>query len=324
MKLENISYPETYLCKLTVSASAEEFEAAIQANYESKRETLKVKGFERGEATRAQAEQIRGQDFFWFDAANAILDAECPAIYKAAVAEHSLNVISECSYDIERVSKEDGFAVSMSFSLLPEFVFGDYKSIVVTQKSAKVTDEEVERVIAAQKDLKPELVDEFRVKVREKLEENRKASVKAEAENMVMMKLAEYAEGEIPTPVIEEAYESMLKQLNDFLQQQNVTMQDFLDKTGHTKEQLSADTRKGAEARVRSALALLRLGTNLGYAPTPEEVEAEVMLRAEQVKSKVKDFAEKADRRRVAMSMIRKKATMHVLENATIVNADEA
>ncbi len=325
MKLENITYPEQYVCQLTISADAAEFEAAIQANYESKRETLKIKGFEAGQASRTDAETVRGEDFFWYDAANAVLDAAAPAIYDAVVAEHALAVASECEYDLLSVTKADGFVVTCTFCLVPEFVFGDYSKITVMQKSAVVTEAEVSQIVAAQaaqKEVKPELEAEFRVKIREKLEENKRATVVAEAQSTVLMELGALAEGEIPTPMIEQGYAAMLQQLNEMLQQRNATMAEFLEKTGHTKEEFSADTRKGAEKRLRATLALIRLGISLGYTPTAEEVEAEILVRAEQVKGKVKDFAQKADRRRVAHSIIRKQAMEHLLAQVTIIDPD--
>ncbi|MFI3168759.1 MAG: trigger factor [Faecalibacterium sp.] len=324
MKLENISYPEQYVCKLTVRVSAEEFEEAIEANYQSKRENLKIKGYACGEATRAQAEAVRGEDFFWFDAANAVLDEKSPAVYEAAVAEHQLEVVSECSYDLETLSKAEGFTVGITFCLLPEFTFGDAKTITVTQKSAVVTDAEVEHIFTAQKDVKPELADEFRAKIREKLTENKAATVVAEAQSKVLIEFAAMAEGTLPTPMIDEAYEGMLTQLNELLQQHKTTMEDFLTKTGHSKEQFREDTRKGAAVRVRGTLAILRYGKMLAYTPTPAQVEAEIALRAEQVKDKLKDFAQNASRRRVALSMVRKKAMEAILADATILVPDTA
>ncbi len=324
MKLDQITYPQQNVCTLYMSETAEVLEAKTQAAYEAKRADLKIRGYERGEATREQAEAVKGADYFWFDATNQIMDEEVPGIYNAVVAEHGFIVVSECDYGLESISKEDGFVVTATFCLLPTFKLGDYKSITITQGSAKVTDEEVERVIAAQKEMKPELLEEFRAQVRAKLTENKALTVVNEAQNAVITSLADIAEGEIPAKMIDDAYEGMVSQLNDMLNQQGMDMQSFLDKVGHTKEEFRAHTRKGADRRVRATLALMQIGVEAGFVPTPEEVEAEIAVRAEQVKDKVKDFATKADRRRVMLSIIRTKATALVLANATIIDPDKA
>ncbi len=325
MKLENITYPEQYVCKLTFSETAEALEAATQAAYERKRADLKIKGIERGAASRADAEAAKGQDFFWYDATNAIMDAEIPAIYEAVVAENNFFVVSECTYDMERISKDEGFVVTASFCLLPTFQYGDYKSITAPLKAiVPPTDVEVDRILAAQKDLDASRLEEYRTYVRQKLTQNKQASAVAEMQNVVLLKFTALVTGEVPTPMIDEAYEALLTQLNELLQQQQATMEQFLEQTGHTIEEFRATTRAGAEARVRASLATVRLGVDLGYTPTDEEVSAEIALRAEQVKDKLKDFSQRANRRRVAQSIIRQKATEHILKNITITKEENA
>ncbi len=323
MKLETVSYPEQYVCTLTMSANGEALEAAAQAAYEAKRAELKIKGFERGEATREDAEAVKGQDFFWFDAANNILDAESVGVYNAFVKENDLIVVSECEYDLKSINKDDGFVVDVTFCLQPKLTLGEWKGRTFTQRSAKVTEEEVSQYCNPKEDLSPEEVEELRAKVREKLVENKALSVVAEAQNNAIATLADLAVGENPTPLIEQAYEGMLNQLNEMLQKQGANMAQFLEKTGHTKEEFRETTRKGADRRVRATLALMQIGIDAGFIPTDEAVEAEVLVRAEQVKGKVKDFATKADRRRVKLSMIRKKATDLVLEHTTFIDPDK-
>lgn len=324
MKLEKVSYPEQYVCTISISATGEELEAETQAVFEKKRPSLNIKGFERGAATRAEAEAVKGQDYFWYDASNNILDAEADALYEAFVKENDLIVVSECEYDLVSVNAQDGFVVDITFCLQPKLTLGEWKGRTFTQRPVVVTDEEVSKLLAPKKDLSPEQIEELRVKTRQKLEENKTLSAVAEMKNNAMLTLADIAEGEIPTPLIDQAYEGMVAQLNEVLQKQCVTMAHFLEKTGHTKEEFRESTRKGAERRVRATHALVQIGIDAGFVPTDEEVEAEILVRAENVKGKVKDFAAKADRRRVKLSIIRKKATDLVLEHTTFIDPDAA
>ena len=56
MKLVSVETPEKSVCKMTFSATAEELEAASNAVYERTRATYTIKGFQKGEADRAQIE----------------------------------------------------------------------------------------------------------------------------------------------------------------------------------------------------------------------------------------------------------------------------
>lgn len=68
MKLVSVETPEKSVCKMTFSATAEELEAASNAVYERTRATYTIKGFQKGEADRAQIEADRGEHTFWYDA----------------------------------------------------------------------------------------------------------------------------------------------------------------------------------------------------------------------------------------------------------------
>ena len=70
MKLVSVETPEKSVCKMTFSATAEELETASNAVYERTRATYTIKGFQKGEADRAQIEADRGEHTFWYDAIN--------------------------------------------------------------------------------------------------------------------------------------------------------------------------------------------------------------------------------------------------------------
>ena len=80
MKLVSVETPEKSVCKMTFSATAEELEAASNAVYERTRANYTIKGFEKGEADRAQIEADRGEHTFWYDAINDLMDKDVPAL----------------------------------------------------------------------------------------------------------------------------------------------------------------------------------------------------------------------------------------------------
>ena len=120
MKLVSVETPEKSVCKMTFSATAEELEAASNAVYERTRANYTIKGFEKGEADRAQIEADRGEHTFWYDAINDLMDKDVPALYDAALAEHGFHPVDEPSYDLVSVKKDEGFVATATVALQPE------------------------------------------------------------------------------------------------------------------------------------------------------------------------------------------------------------
>ena len=120
MKLVSVETPEKSVCKMTFSATAEELEAASNAVYERTRATYTIKGFQKGEADRAQIEADRGEHTFWYDAINDLMDQDVPALYEAALKEHGFAPVDDPSYDLVSVKKDEGFVATATVALQPE------------------------------------------------------------------------------------------------------------------------------------------------------------------------------------------------------------
>lgn len=157
MKLVNIEYPETGVCKLTLSATAEELEAGAQAVYERTRGDYTIKGFEKGQADRAQIEADRGEHVFWYDAINDIMDRDVPAILEAATAEENLKAEGEPDYDLVSVKKDEGFVATAVLALAPEVTVTQYTGFTAKCVPAETTDKEVDGYIEHQRARKAEL-----------------------------------------------------------------------------------------------------------------------------------------------------------------------
>ena len=120
MKLVSVETPEKSVCKMTFSATAEELETASNAVYERTRATYTIKGFQKGEADRAQIEADRGEHTFWYDAINDLMDQDVPALYEAALKEHGFAPVDDPSYDLVSVKKDEGFVATATVALQPE------------------------------------------------------------------------------------------------------------------------------------------------------------------------------------------------------------
>ncbi len=130
---------EKNMAKLTIEASAEDFEAALQKAYLKNRDKINVQGFRKGKAPRAIIEKMYGVGMFYEDAANELI----PEAYEKAALESGLEIVSRPDIDVVQVEKGKTFIFTAEVALKPEVTLGKYAGIVVEKKEAVVTDEEV-------------------------------------------------------------------------------------------------------------------------------------------------------------------------------------
>jgi len=130
---------EKNMAKLTIEASAEEFDKAIEKAYQKNKGKMNVQGFRKGKAPRAIIEKMYGVGAFYEDAANEII----PDAYEKAAIESGLDIVSRPDIDVVQVEKGKSFIFTAEVALKPEVTLGEYKGIVVEKKEAVVTEEEI-------------------------------------------------------------------------------------------------------------------------------------------------------------------------------------
>ncbi len=130
---------EKNMAKLTIEASAEEFESALEKAYQKNRNKINVQGFRKGKAPRAIIEKMYGASIFYEDAANEII----PEAYEKAAGESGLEIVSRPDIDVVQVEKGKSFIFTAEVALKPEVTLGTYKGIKVEKKEAEVTEDEI-------------------------------------------------------------------------------------------------------------------------------------------------------------------------------------
>lgn len=130
---------EKNMAKLTIEASAEEFETAIQKAYVKNKGKINVQGFRKGKAPQAMIEKMYGASIFYEDAANEII----PEAYEKAANESGLEIVSRPEIDVVQVEKGKPFIFTAEVALKPEVTLGDYKGIEVEKKEIFVTEDEI-------------------------------------------------------------------------------------------------------------------------------------------------------------------------------------
>ncbi|NLO09227.1 MAG: trigger factor [Clostridiales bacterium] len=130
---------EKNMAKLTIEASAEEFDKAIQKAFQKNKNKFNVQGFRKGKAPQAIIEKMYGVEVLYEDAANEII----PEAYEKAALDSELEIVSRPEIDVVQIEKGKPFIFTAEVAVKPEVTLGKYKGIKVEKKEANVTDEEV-------------------------------------------------------------------------------------------------------------------------------------------------------------------------------------
>ena len=131
---------EKNMVKLVIEASAEEFEAGLNAAYNKNKNKISVPGFRKGKAPRKMIEQLYGSQIFFEDAANEII----PNAYADAAKESGLDIVSQPKVSIEQLEAGKPFIFAAEVAVRPEVELGEYKGVEVTKADTEATDADVE------------------------------------------------------------------------------------------------------------------------------------------------------------------------------------
>ena len=127
------------MVKLTIEATAEDFEKALEKAYQKNKGKINVQGFRKGKAPRAIIEKMYGAAIFYEDAANEII----PDAYEQAAKESGLEIVSRPEIDVTQIEKGQSFIFTAEVAVKPEVTLGQYKGIEVAKAELEASDEEV-------------------------------------------------------------------------------------------------------------------------------------------------------------------------------------
>ena len=130
---------EKNMAKLTIEASAEEFEAAVEKAYQKAKKSISLPGFRKGKAPRRMIEKMYGTGVFYEDAANELI----PDAYSKALSECEEQIVSQPKIDVTQIEKGKDFIFTATVAVKPEIKIGDYKGVEIEKIDTTVTDEDV-------------------------------------------------------------------------------------------------------------------------------------------------------------------------------------
>ncbi len=160
LQVENL---EHNMAKLTIEASAEDFEGACQKAYLKQRGKISVPGFRKGKAPRKLIEKMYGEGIFYEDAANTLIQ---DAYVKELKEHEELEVVSRPDIEVVQVEGGKPFIFTALVATKPPVELGKYKGVAIIKRDVSVSDKELDMMIESEleKDARMEAVEDRPVK----------------------------------------------------------------------------------------------------------------------------------------------------------------
>lgn len=129
-----------------------------------------------------------------------------------------------------------------------------------------------------------ETLDEYKADIKAKLSETKEKQATTENENNVVQKVVDNASMDIPEPMIDQQVRNMVEDYARRMQSQGISLEQYLQFTGMTIDQLQEQMRPQAEKRIRTRLVLEAVVAAENITADDEAVEAELAKMAEAYK----------------------------------------
>ena len=146
---------EKNMAKLTIEASAEDFEKAIQKVYLKARGKINIPGFRKGKAPRKLIEKMYGTGVFYEDAANDLI----PTAYAEALKDCDLEIVSRPEINVTQIESGKPFIFTAEVAVKPEVTLGEYKGVEVEKSDVEVTDEDINKEVDKERENNSRTID---------------------------------------------------------------------------------------------------------------------------------------------------------------------
>lgn len=127
---------------LSIEVAADEVKAEFDKTYEAYARHVKVPGFRPGRVPRGVVKQRFGKEV-----KDEVIGRLLPHALEHAIVDNQLRVIGEPAITDYSVNEGEPLKFKVSVEVLPEFELKDYKGLKAEKRVARVTDEDVDRVI---------------------------------------------------------------------------------------------------------------------------------------------------------------------------------
>ena len=133
-------------------------------------------------------------------------------------------------------------------------------------------------------------LDEYKKDLKKTLKEEKEKAATTTNERNVIAKVVENASVEIPAPMLEAQLDSMLYDYQTRLAQQGIPMDQYLQITGQTVEQIKEQMKESAEKNLKTSLVIEAIMEKENITVADERVDEEFKKIAEQYKMEYDDL----------------------------------
>lgn len=125
-----------------------------------------------------------------------------------------------------------------------------------------------------------ETLEEYKADIKAKVEAQKKAQAEDIMKNDMLKQIVEAQEVEAPATMVEDAIDNILNEMNQQMAMQGLSMEQYMQFTGQTLEQVRESYKPEGETRAKTRLVLRALVAAEGIEVTDEEVDAEIETMA--------------------------------------------
>ncbi|MDE7243762.1 MAG: trigger factor [Oscillospiraceae bacterium] len=165
-------------------------------------------------------------------------------------------------------------------------------------------------------------LDELRADVRRKMTEQREDAVNREFENVLMDKVAEGLEADIPVDMIEDQAHAFVENFARQVQAQGMSLEQYLQMTNSNPDLLLEQAKEPAERQVRLDLAVAAIIKEENIEATDEDVENEYKRQAEQAGMDVETLKKYMEEPYIREQYLRNQAIKVVVDSAVAVKPE--
>ncbi len=164
-----------------------------------------------------------------------------------------------------------------------------------------------------------ETLAEYREDVKKNLEEKKQKDAKNEKQEAAVKAAVDAAEMEIPDAMLETQQKQMVDEFAQRITMQGIAMDQYMQMTGATYEQMVDRVKPQAEERIRSRLVLEAIAEAEKLEPTEEEYEEELKVMADVYQmevDKVRDLMGEREKKNILKDLAVRKAAEFIADNA--------
>ena len=302
MVLEHIGMPQPGDCRVVFSASAEELEAAIQA--------------EQAAENPPQAEE----DLLTAAVNRAILTG-FSTLYQELVEKEHLVPVTDPDFELLAVNRAEGFRAGAEFYCLPPLELERYTGFTQPIQPRPIRQVSIELEVNTRHGDEDRAADAagkqaLRERVTRELYAKRCEQGKMLAERELVAQLGNEVKGPLPKQLVAGNYFAEQRQFNLRMQANNINFDQYLKVQGQTVEEFRQQLHADAERKLRSRLGLLLVAGKEHLWPT--EAEVATVLAAWDVKKQGEKTFPANDARKLRQGMAANRAAKFVVEHSTL------